>query len=364
MLILSKLITKEWVKSFLAAFFVLFLIITTADIINAFLRDKYTTEQIFYNYLSTMPEFLAKILPVACLMGTLFSINKLKGHSELLAMLAYGMSPKLFFYVIGCCATVVASVQFINLAYLAPKANLLKREVLDSNDLFKKGKFIARSSLDAPQIWYKNKNYFASYLGFDKQRDIIKDMTLFFYSNSFRAQQIIKAGSLQYVDKNIWLMQNGTVLKQLSTPDFQVVESFKEKAIELEEVPSDFKKFESDITTLNFFSLIKFINRLSNSGININEYIILIYEKISLALICIVFALFPLSSLKTPNRRTSSAARSIIFAMTFIVAYWFGYTSILALGNSGKLPPFVASMIIPFIFGIYIIYSYRTQQKL
>lgn len=40
MLILSGLIIKEWFKSFVGAVVVLFLLITTADLINGFLQGK------------------------------------------------------------------------------------------------------------------------------------------------------------------------------------------------------------------------------------------------------------------------------------------------------------------------------------
>src|SRR6476660_6406059 len=112
MLILSKLIVKEWFKSLIGAVTVLFLLISTADLINGFLQGKEAT-RVLLEYILKMPDLMGKMFPICCLVATLFSFNKLKAHSELIAVLAAGYSYTKIYVLIGTCALFMVAVQFV-----------------------------------------------------------------------------------------------------------------------------------------------------------------------------------------------------------------------------------------------------------
>ena len=114
MLILSKLIVKEWFKSLIGAITVLFLLVSTADIINNFLQGK-DFARVFLEYSLKMPDLMGKMFPICCLVASLFSLNKLKGHSELISILAAGYSYTKIYALIGSCALTVVILQFLDL---------------------------------------------------------------------------------------------------------------------------------------------------------------------------------------------------------------------------------------------------------
>ena len=99
------------------------MLITTAEIVNGLLRDKGSVLQILSNFMLKFPELLSKILPITSLLATLFSLNKLKTHSELIAILAAGFSPKKIYLLIFSLSTFVALLQFYNVSYFEPLAN-------------------------------------------------------------------------------------------------------------------------------------------------------------------------------------------------------------------------------------------------
>ena len=126
MLILSKLIVKEWFKSLLGAVTVLFLLISTADLINGFLQGK-DTQKVLLEYALKMPDLMGKMFPICCLVASLFSLSKLKAHSELISILAAGYSYLKIYSLIGTCALTIVATQFLNLGFIEPFANKIKR---------------------------------------------------------------------------------------------------------------------------------------------------------------------------------------------------------------------------------------------
>jgi lipopolysaccharide export LptBFGC system permease protein LptF len=89
------------------------------------LRGK-SGEYVMTYFLIKLPNFLAKILPASCLLSTLFSLNNLKNHSELIAILATGFSTKRIISIILTLSAAVSVFQFITVSYLDPASQKLK----------------------------------------------------------------------------------------------------------------------------------------------------------------------------------------------------------------------------------------------
>jgi lipopolysaccharide export system permease protein len=115
---------------------------------------------------------------------------------------------------------------------------------------------------------------------------------------------------------------------------------------------------------LTFFKLRQFINRLSKTGINISEYQIILLNKVFLSLVCLVFALIPLSTIFNPNRRSSSFGKNVVLTMFVTILFWVLYSSAIALGNSGQLPPLVATSSVPLLFFSFVAWTFQKNRKL
>jgi len=353
MFLLSKIVAKEWFKALIGALVVLFILITVGDIVNGFLRN-YSARRVFIEYILKMPELMGKMLPIAALLASLFSINKLKGHAELIAILAGGYSAIRIYQLILFCSISVGLLQFLNLGILLPTANKIKRSEFEKSRK-NESKYLARSSIGGTGLlWYKSEDYFASFKAYDRIHKVLKDVTFYFYSPEGKTASIYKASSAKFIKDFKWEFKDLNILQELDNEGFPKIKSLTTLLVNLKEEPSDFGQFESDITTLKFFDLLRFISRLKNTGINSSEYEIMLYEKVSLSFICIVFSLFPLAGVFSPNRRASSFGKSVVFTLIFTIGFWLVYSSVIAMGNSGSLPPLVATMAIPFIFILYI----------
>ncbi len=362
MRIFTKLIIKEWFKSLLGAITVLFLLISTADLINGFLQGK-EVSRVLLEYSLKMPDLMGKMFPICCLVATLFSLNKLKAHSELISILAAGYSYRKFYLLLGTCALSMVALQFLNLGFVEPFANKVKRQEIAKSKA-SEGRYLTRSSIEGGKFWYKSNNYFASFSFFDRNTKSLHNLEIYFFSPEHTSTRIIKARNAIYVSGGEWSLSEVRELSNLSSFTFPMETAKPNSLIKLEEVPEDFGEFEADLTTLNFIKLQTFIHRLSKTGINISEYQILLLNKVSLSLICLVFALIPASTIFNPNRRSSSFGKNVVLTLLVTVVFWVLYSSTIALGNSGTLNPLLATSLIPLGFFIYVLSTFLKNRKL
>lgn len=361
-MILSKFIVKEWFKSLLAALFVLFLLMTTADLINGFLQGK-EGERVLLEYMLKVPNLMSKMIPICCLVATLFSLNKLKAHSELISILAAGYSYIRIYLLIGVCALTVVALQFFNMGFLEPMANKVKRQEIQKSQR-SEGKYLTRSSIDGGKFWFKSRNYFASFDFFDRERKLLSGLQIYFFSAAHKSARIIKSERAIYKEKDHWVLQNVRELSSLDETTFPVETKRDSIELSLNEVPEDFGEFEADLTTLNFFKLNNFIQRLSKTGINIDEYKVILWNMAFMSFVCFVFALIPLSQIFNPNRRSSSFGKNVVLTLLIAIGFWVLYSMSVALGNSGRLPPIVATGIIPILALCFVIYTFMKNRNL
>ena len=363
MYLLSRIIVREWFKALFGSMIVLFLLITVGDIINGFLQG-YDGRRVLFEYMLKMPDLAGKMIPISALLGTLFAINRLKAHSELMGILAGGYSAKNIYTLILGCSLFIGLIQFLNVGYLVPFANKIKRNEFEKSRK-NESKYLARSKIGKEGlIWYKTDNYFASFQAFDSKKQTLKNVSLFFLSDDKKVLSIYKADKANYLDENKWKLSNISIFQKLSNSEYPKSSDANNLIIELDETPEDFTQFESDITTLNLFDLKSFINRLESTEINSTEYKVMYFEKLSMVFICILFSAFPLASVFNPNKRSGGFGKSVVLTLIFTI-FFFGIHSLgISLGNNEKLPSFLATMGVPMIFSVYLFGIYLKNRSL
>jgi lipopolysaccharide export system permease protein len=362
MLILSRIIVKEWFKSLLGAILVLFMLISTADLINGFLQGK-DFSQVVLEYSLKMPDLMGKMFPICCLVATLFSLNKLKSHAELISILAAGFSYLKIYLLIGFCALFMVGLQFVNLGFLEPFANKVKRQEIQKSRM-SEGRYLTRSSLEGGRFWYKSQDYFASFSYFDRKKNTLNDFEIYYFTPQHTSTRILRSSRARFEQNELWRLEDVTELSSLTGNTFPQEVKKAHLTLQLNEEPEDFGEFEADLTTLSFFKLQRFIIRLSKTGINISEYQIILLNKVFLSFICLVFALIPVSTIFNPNRRSSSFGKNVVLTLLVTVVFWVLYSSSVAMGNAGTLPPLLATGIIPFCFFGFVLWTFLRNRKL
>ena len=163
---------------------------------------------------------------------------------------------------------------------------------------------------------------------------------------------------------NIWVAKKSSMTTLLDGAGYPTFKEEENITIPIFEDPSDFSEIEADITTLNFFELYHYITRLKAGGINVDEYSVMLYEKLSTCFVCIIFALVASIGVFSPNRRGNSFAKSIGGVFAFVILYWLINSYFIELGKSSKISPFLSCFGVPLLFSIYLLYNFYKNRSL
>lgn len=365
--IIKRLILKEWFRFFGGSFFLLFLLISVGNLLTGFLRGNVTPYEVIMNHLLETPGAMNRILPISCLVASLFSINKLRNRNELTAIFASGFSRQDFFVTVFQAALAVSVFQFMMGGFLDPyarkhRSQLIKNPESKFKNLQSKG--LRASTIGSGKLWYRSQDYFFSFATYDKKLQKLYDVNLYFIDPSSHLQKKVEANSMTYIDGNEWKITRGNQVTSLSNKDFPSFKTIYNEILPIREKPSDFLQIEADITTLNILGLYNYISQLNRSGININEYLVMFYDKFSSALICIIFALVASIAIYSPNRRGSTSGRNIVKVLIFTLAYWLVYSYAIELGKNSKIPAMVSTFTVPFLFTLFLVYNFVNNREL
>jgi lipopolysaccharide export system permease protein len=365
--LIKKIILKEWFRFFLGSTFVLFLLVTVANLISGFLRSSVNTQEVLYGYLFELPTFLNMILPISCLIASLFSINKLKSRNELTAIFASGFSRKAFISTIISGSLLIALLQFFISAYADPHLKEYRTQIFEQgNERLRsfRSQGLKASTIGSGRVWYKTSDYFFSFAAFDRINFYLKSVNLYFYNDDHHLTKVIEAESAHHLYNNVWRFQNASITNQLATHDFPYFNHHDTLVLQINESAEDFFQLEADVTTLKPRALLQYIQRLNRAGINSNEYYVIFLNKFSSALICIIFAILASVGLFNPNRRNSSMGKNLLLVFVFTLVYWLVYSYTFELGSSSKISPYLATFAVPFVFGFAMIIFIFKNRKL
>lgn len=367
MSIIRKLIFVEWFKVFFVAVIILATLVSVADLISGFLRGSVTPTQVIINHLIEYPTYLTQIFPVACLVASLFSINKLKNRNELTAIFASGFGRIKFFWTIFQASCIVAIVQFFLSAYFQPLIKTYRYDLLgDAQERFSnlESRGLKASTIGSGKIWYKSGNYFVSFAQFEKSKNQLNDVTLFFIEDAKISKKVV-APYIIYNDQGEWILgENSFIYDQLNKLNYPDMVAAAGQRVALQESPFDFAQLESDITTLNIIALWGYISQLKRSGLSVGEYMVMFLNHFASTLICIIFALLASVAVFRPNRRGSSFGKGLAFVFIFTLVYWLVSSYFTEMGTNGDLNPWIASFFVPSIFLFFMLLFFIYHRKL
>ena len=368
-MIIRNFIFKEWYKSFFGAFSVLFLLVSATNLISNFLRRTVTSEEVIIHYLLGIPNWFSKIFPVSCLMATLFTIRRLKGKNELMAILASGYTYKNFMGVIFFSTFVVVVVQYANVSYLGPYFKSLRHEWMpDSGNKFSstKSKGLITSIASSGKIWYKGDGFFLSFKGHDKKAQELSNLSLYYFKDDYSPKKILMAEKAKMIleTKSDWELKEVEEYVGLFKKDFTESSHREKKKLSLSNSHQVVGQIIADITTLPLWALFSYVENIKKTGIDVSEYETLFYEKVQSGPLCLIFSMIPISGLYRPNRRESNFGKNVAFIFVFILFYWFAQSFLTALGGAGKISPFWAIFSLPILFSLYIIIFIAVNRKI
>ncbi len=420
MKILDRYISREFIKAFLFGMVALILVSTVVTLferVDDIVENSPPFQVTLGYFLARIPQLVIMIAPISILLTTLIVTGSFARNSEIIAMLAGGVSiyrilvPLL---VIGFLTSIV--MLGLN-EFVVPTANRMSEEC----------KRIIKGKPDTSQmaqihIWYRGKraekvqhddivipreNRIYSINALIPEGQKIHGLTVFELNEQFVPVTRVDAASAQYhppdapefeqeytdqafgrrvlqffktfPEKVIqvfhsadepdtppraigrWTLIQGSE-RTLTDAERQAVMTFEERHDYV--IPRSFEEFRRDTKDpedMNYRELVQYIETLTTSGYDVSEYIVDLRAKFSYPFVSFVMVIigFPFA-LKSPR---SGAAMGVGLSVFIGLTYWIILQLGISLGHADILPPTLAAWISHIIFacaGLYLILSTRT----
>lgn len=397
MKILDRYISREFLKMFAFGIIALILVSTVVDIFERMNDIAEHTPPLTVTitfFLARIPQVLFMITPISILLTTLLVTGRLARNSEIIAMLAGGVSiyrlmiPLL---IIGF----MMSVLMLGLnEFVVPTTNQIAEEC----------KRIMKQKPDTRQmakiqIWFRgdknNRIYYINALIPEKLG--IQGLTVFELNDQFLPVKRLDAAQGKYhppkpkkeqppegwkkflpknpfdffssaeneemTEENLgtWTLHQGTE-RTLESGQRQSIIQFKRRRDYV--IPHSFEEFRRDTKKpedMNYRELTRYIQTLTASGYDTSEYIVDLRAKLSYPFVSLVMIIigFPFA-LKSPR---SGAAFGVGLSVFIGLTYWILLQMAISLGHAHILPPLLAAWISHVIFasaGFYLVLSTRT----
>ena len=402
MKLLDRYIVQEFFKVFLFGVLALMVISTIVDLFELIGRivenDPPLSITLTY-FLARTPQVVILITPIAMLLSTLLVTGTLARNSEIIAMLASGVSAYRLIVPLLIVGVFISLIMFGFNEFVVPVANRLtqetKRVIKGRPDLSKSAKI---------QIWFRDAQedriYYMNAVAPEELK--LYGLTIFEMDDHFLPVKRIDALYADYhppasvaesdTDATIgppwlanvvprhfqdflsaeiqenqpqelgqWIIYQGTE-RTFNPSGTRSIITFEERRDYL--IPHTFQEFRretKDPEDMNYQELTEYIATLTASGYDVSKYIVDLRAKFSYPVVSFVMVIigFPFA-LKSPR---SGAAMGFGLSVFIGLTYWILLQLGISLGHANILPPILAAWISHILFataGCYLLLSIRT----
>jgi lipopolysaccharide export system permease protein len=289
-----------------------------------------------------MPLQIMQVLPVACLLGTLFVIGQLSRSREYIAGLAGGIPPEKFLMGLFISGLSISFVALLLNETLVPYSTHYARTVFREK-IKKLGEWRPRTVNDFFVAGAEGRLW--SIKTFDEGTGQADRVVIDTYNNGVLGQQI---DSMKATWTNEgWVFSNGSI-RNFGSNGTSVTESkyFDQTTFNFPEKPKDFLILEPEPEEMNFKTLQRYINRLSSLGIGVRELEVDLMMKLSFPFSCFIVTLLgvPLA-LHVRESKAFGVAAAGVLTLLYIGTIQFGK----ALAQS-YIPPLLGAWLGNIIF--------------
>ena len=402
MKLLDRYIVQEFFNVFLFGLLALIAISTVVDLfelIGRIVENSPPLSITLTYFLARTPQVIILVTPIAMLLSTLLVTGTLARNSEIIAMLASGVSVYRLIVPLLVVGVFISLIMFGFNEFMVPVANRLteetKRVIKGKPDLSKSAKI---------QVWFRDTHedriYYMNAMAPEELK--VYGLTIFEMDDHFLPVKRIDALQAEYhppasateseADAAIgppWL--SNVVPRHFQ--DFLSAEIQDNQAQELGQwtiykgaertfnpsgtrsiitfeerrdyvIPHSFQEFRretKDPEDMNYQELTEYIATLTASGYDVSKYIVDLRAKFSYPVVSFVMVIigFPFA-LKSPR---SGAAMGFGLSVFIGLTYWILLQLGISLGHAHILPPILAAWISHILFasaGCYLLLSIRT----
>ncbi|WP_424245678.1 lipopolysaccharide export system permease protein [Elusimicrobium posterum] len=320
------------------------------------ITNGYATFRLILKYaLLNLPGWFGMLLPVACLMGSLFVISDMVSGGEWTACVASGYRPlQLFMPLVAC----VVFIMILNLAaqeFVIPDISKKASTVFNIQLRGKKGFDPAMESNINLRIG-DNKMLFAQQAKSGGSR--MDGITIDIYNDNWEIATQLVAKSMEW-DGGHWMLMDG--VKRDFVKGINIEETVFTKLVSpLEIDPKNIVFGDSDEKSLSSRDLYKRIKFLGASGLQTYKEKTNLYNRLAMPVIAVLMCLLCMPFAITVRKKNKAVNIIAALVVTFIV-WWIMSMGVTA-GENGALSPLVAGWGVVFIAAAIVVVEFKIMK--
>lgn len=293
-----------------------------------------------------MPRLVVFTIPMSCLLAALLGFGKLSSNSELVALKSAGLSFQRIVRPVVVAAFFISILAFFVNETLVPMseraaANVMKYEVLHrSAPVFKSKIFLKEES--------EGKIKRAIYIDrLDNRTKDMDDVTVEEFEEGHLAR-VIFAPRGKWIEGSWWLEDGAVYEIKNDTKEVSLLYKFNREALYLNLGPDDISDAPSKPEEMTISELLHAVEVKERMGESAGKFWMALHLRIAVPWACLIFGMLGAALGSRPQR--SSSGVGLGFSVIIIFVYYVIMSFSKALGESGALPPIIASWVANFVF--------------
>ncbi len=349
---LDRYISKNFVKAFLLSlvgFINLFILSQLFKIFRYVADGRMTTSDGFLYVLNMIPKIILDVTPLAVLLGSLMTINKMASNLEIISLKTSGISFRRIVRFPIIISFIISIIVFIINGYVYPSSERKMRELKGDSI----SKVLPKEKSNGFVRDENNNIYMMKYINVEK--GIAEGIEFIKLNSSFdEIEKVIIAEKGKFnKEKNIWELKK-VIINDLKNKTSQEKENFE--AIGYTEPPENFVTLSIDPRLLDTGELKQEIINLRITGGDVRNEMMELATRYSFPFASFIISFLGLSLGSRYVRGNS--AMSIVTCMFLGYGYYIIQASFESLGKNGLMNPFISGWIPNIIFlliGIYFV---------
>lgn len=334
----DRYIAKKFLLFFLGGLLVFATIFLAFDSLSSMVRYEVGIDLLIRFYAYYLPAIIYQMIPVACLLATVFTLTSLNRSQELVAFFSMGMSLWRVSWPILVMVGLIGGMNFWLGDRLLPKFNQKKNYVLYVEIRKRPGLY---STVKNSKIWYRSENILFNIKTLNAETSTAQGLSLYYFDADWNLIQLVAAKTV-HMSGPTWELQDGTVTLFARESSFPLTKAFARKVIEMNEDVADLQSSEHSSDTMSLSSLGRFIDKNKEAGLDTLRYEVDYQSKASFPFAAIVMSLMGIP-FSVSRQRSGGAFVSISLCIGVTFFYWALYSSSITLGQHGAIPPVIAA---------------------
>lgn len=342
--ILDKYIIKNFLGTYVFSIILIISIAVVFDFneqLDKFLKNDAPVKAIIFSYyLNFIPYYVNLFSALFVFISVIFFTSKLADNSEIIAMLASGMSFKRLMKPYMISAGIIAIISFILTSFIIPPANVVR---INFQNKYIKNKAVTYAERIQIQIEPGVIAYFNRYDNNDK-------MGFYFSLDKFEGKELVSrltANRIQYDSLYNWTVYDYSIRDFDGMREHITTGSQKDTILTI--VPSDFLISSNDFEQMTTPALHKHIQRQKDRGIgNIQSFEIEYHKRF--ASIASAFILTVIGASLSSRKVKGGMGLNIGIGLLLSVSYILFMTLSSTFAVSGLVSPLIAAWIPNVIF--------------